>query len=148
LILKPQDLVVILKLALAGRASQSYAELAVSLAMSPSEVHQAVRRARAAGLVVQDPRQERERQLTGLVVNRQALLEFVLHGMRYAFIAERGGETRGMPTAYAAPPLRQQIVAQDPLPPVWPDPQGSVRGLQLTPLYRTVPRAAAADPAL
>ncbi len=52
-----------------------------------------------------------------------------------------------MPTAYAAPPLSEHISSED-LPPVWPDPDGTVRGLALEPLYRTAPQAAKADPKL
>jgi hypothetical protein len=52
-----------------------------------------------------------------------------------------------MPTAHAAPPLSAQISSED-LPPVWPDPKGTVRGLALKPLYRTVPKAAKSDPKL
>jgi len=55
--------------------------------------------------------------------------------------------TRGMPTAHAAPPLSEEIMGDD-LPPVWPDPEGTVRGETLEPLYRTVPMAARNDPQL
>jgi len=61
---------------------------------------------------------------------------------------ERGGPTRGTPTAEAAPPLNQ-IVAQDfPFPPVWPDPTGLVRGIAFSPLHKTVPQAAKGDDGL
>ena len=32
--------------------------------------------------------------------------------------------------------------------PVWPDPQGELRGASFTPLYKSVPKAARADPQL
>jgi hypothetical protein len=53
-----------------------------------------------------------------------------------------------MPTAYAAPPLRDQIAGGGDLPPVWPDPDGDVRGATLEPLHKAVPKAARKDPAL
>jgi len=53
-----------------------------------------------------------------------------------------------MPTAYAAPPLSDQIVGNGDLPPVWPDADGEVRGLTLEPLHRAAPRAARRDPML
>jgi len=130
--LKPQDLVVAIKLAVAG--DLTYDQLAASLGLSKSETHGAVKRAKAAGLLLAD-RQP----------NRYALLEFVLHGARYAFPAVRGGMTRGMPTAHAAPPLVDLIVQDNDPVPVWPDPQGEVRGTSFKPLYRTVPKAARAD---
>lgn len=133
--LKPQDLVVALKLAVAG--NMTYDELAVSLGLSKSEAHAAVRRAKAAGLLRGD------RQPI-----RHALLEFVLHGVRYAFPAVRGHQVRGMPTAYAAPPLSDLIHAGlDPLP-VWPDAEGEVRGESFLPLYPSAPAAARVDPKL
>ena len=69
----------------------------------------------------------------------------VLHGARYAFPAIRGRMTRGMPTAYEAPPLSELIHAGlDPIP-VWPDPEGEARGESFKPLNRDVPSAARAD---
>jgi hypothetical protein len=83
-----------------------------------------------------------------LQVTKAALKEFLLYGAKYAFPATFGAATRGMPTAYAAPPLVTLISQPDELPPVWPDPTGDRRGMTLYPLYPTVPRAARADTAL
>ena len=130
--LKPQDLVVALKLAIAG--SLTYDQLASSLGLSKSEAHAAVKRAKAAGLLLAD-RQP----------NKYAILEFVLHGVRYAFPAVRGRQTRGMPTAYAALPLSELILpGNDPIP-VWPDAQGEARGESFLPLYPSAPAAARTD---
>jgi hypothetical protein len=134
--LKPQDVVVVLKLASAGKdKAWTYPTLAVALAMSPSEVHASVRRATQSGLL----------EPTTRTVNRQALLEFLVHGVKYAFPAERGGITRGLPTGHAAPPLRDHFRSSSEAPPVWADPEGPVRGEALEPLFRSVPRAARAD---
>ena len=130
--LKPQDLVAALKLAVGP--SLTYPQLAVALSLSLSEAHGAVKRAQAAGLLLSD-RQP----------NRSAILEFVVHGVRYAFPPVRGGITRGMPTAHAAPPLVELIVQDNDPVPVWPDPQGETRGASLKPLYRGAPKAARAD---
>jgi hypothetical protein len=56
--------------------------------------------------------------------------------------------TRGMPTASAAPPLNRQIADSDQLPPVWPDPEGTVRGQAFSPLYPSAVHAARTDEAL
>jgi len=130
--LKPQDLVAALKLAVGP--SLTYPQLAVALSLSLSEAHGAVKRAQAAGLLLSD-RQP----------NRPAILEFVVHGVRYAFPPVRGGMTRGMPTAHAAPPLAELIVQDNDPVPVWPDPQGEARGASFKPLYRGAPKAARAD---
>jgi hypothetical protein len=135
-VLKPQDVVVLLKLSVAA-GEWSYPALAHALGMSPSEVHGAIRRAGESRLL----------NVATKRPNRKALLEFLVHGLRYVFPAERGGITRGLPTAHAAPPLNDRIAAGDVVP-VWPDPEGEVRGEELRPLYRSVPGAARRDAAL
>jgi hypothetical protein len=80
--------------------------------------------------------------------NLLAIEEFLIHGLKYAFPAERGELTRGVLTAYAAEPLRQVIVLGDEPPPVWPYPTGLARGIAFEPLYRTAPKAALRDPGL
>lgn len=74
--------------------------------------------------------------------------EFLVHAMRYVFPAQLGGEVRGMPTAWAAAPLDGRLAATDEAPPVWPTPDGHVRGAALEPLHPVVPRLAAKDAAL
>lgn len=81
------------------------------------------------------------------MVNKSALLEFLIHGLRYVYPAERLGITRGVPTSYAAAPLNAQFSIGE-LPPVWPHPEGTVRGEGLQPLYKSVPGAALRDPDL
>jgi hypothetical protein len=77
--------------------------------------------------------------------NRIALLEFAVHGLKYAFPPELGGIALGMPTAYAAAPLNAQIKpGADPLP-VWPSSKGHVRGRSLLPFVRYAPDAAVMD---
>jgi hypothetical protein len=50
-----------------------------------------------------------------------------------------------MPTSYAGPPLSSNLIKSDEPPPVWPDPEGNVRGYEFSPLYRSVPKAAQRD---
>jgi hypothetical protein len=78
-------------------------------------------------------------------LNRAALLEFLLHGIRYAFPAEKGALTRGVPTGYAAPPLNETIAASTDPPPVWPYAEGAARGYRFAPLHKNVPQAAMED---
>lgn len=135
--MKPQDILVLLKLVAMPR-EWSFNALALELGMSPSEVHAAVSRMAAAGLLNPATRQP----------YRKALLEFLVHGVQYVFPAERKGITRGLPTAHAAPPLVPKLVGGGEPVPVWPDPEGEVRGEGFLPLYRSVPKAARRDPAL
>ncbi|MBI5910607.1 MAG: hypothetical protein HY848_11710 [Betaproteobacteria bacterium] len=138
MILKPQDVVVLLKLVAIGQESWTFQRLAVVLSISQSEVHAAVRRAVAARLMSEAT------AASGRPV-REALLEFLVHGVKYAFPPERGALTRGVPTGYAAPPLNKVIIGSSDPPPVWPYAEGSVRGLAFAPLYPSVPAAALKD---
>ena len=96
--------------------------------MSASEVHAGVKRALLARLAV-----IREPGVIG--VHAQNLVEFLIHGVKYAFPVVRGPMTRGHPTGYAAPVLREVIAQGEGMPPVWPDADGKVRGESFSPLY-------------
>jgi len=139
MILKPQDVFVSLKLASIGNVRWTYLRLANELHMSTSEIAACVKRGLSAGLLVRAVGQ------IGTVPSRRALLEFLIHGVQYAFPPDRGQLARGMPTAYAAPPLRTEVVqGEDPVP-VWPYAEGTVRGISFSPLFRTAPQAANQD---
>ena len=138
MILKPQDILILIKLVALGEAEWSYSSLGVELSMSPSEVHSGLKRAVAARLMDEQRRRPVKR----------ALEEFLIHGVKYAYPPSRGGLTRGMPTSFAGPPLRDLLVSSDQLPPVWPDPEGEEQGYEFSPLYKSVPKAAARDPKL
>lgn len=140
MVLKPQDVVVALKLSGFENKRPSFAQMANDLAMSVSEVHAAVKRAQAAHLVHGPDLGERP--------NRKALEEFLIHGLKYAFPAQHGAMTRGLPTSYAAEPLKSHIRAGDEPLPVWPSANGPVRGAAFEPLYPRVPEAAKRDPHL
>ena len=109
------------------------------LNMSLSEIHTAIKRLQQARLW-HGPEKEKP--------NLSALEEFLLHGVKYAFPAEHGQVTRGLPTSFAAPPLKDEIASGDELPPVWPWRDGKTRGIALEPLYKTAPTAALRDPVL
>lgn len=137
MVLKPQDVFVALKLCVdSGR--RSYAELANELGLSVSEAHAAVGRLAEARLVVSRAQ----------IVRREALLEFLVHGVPYAFPVRPMEAVRGVPTSFAASILPGRLGLAGELPPVWPDPEGDVPGSSVEPLYPTVPRAARRDPAL
>ena len=136
-VIKPQDIVVGLKLALSA-GSESYAALAKVLGMSASEVHAAVGRLADARLLDPDSRK----------IRRKPFVEFLLHGVPYAFPVAVGEMTRGVPTAWAAPVMSGRVATTKNEAPVWPEPDGTCKGLAVEPLYRTVPTAAANDPAL
>lgn len=152
--LHSQDVVVLLKLVANRKASKqsTYAELGKDLFMSASQVFRSVQRAETARLIIVPAISPDSREVLPRMWlwpnNSSNLKEFLIHGVKYAFPAERGGPTRGVPTAEAAPPLSQHFAQDFPLPPVWPYAEGSVRGIEFSPLYRNVAPAALRDPKL
>ena len=135
--LKPQDVVVVLKLSAYPDVRPPISIVANDLSLSPSEVHGAIGRLRASRLLHGPGLRDRP--------NITALEEFLIHGLKYAFPAEHGHVTRGIQTSYAAAPLKSQIAMSNDLPPVWPWAEGDTRGVGLEPLYRKVPEAALRD---
>jgi DNA-binding Lrp family transcriptional regulator len=138
--LKPQDIVVVLKLLGYPSGRPPISIVASALGLSPSEVHGAIQRLRSSKLL-HGPALRDKPNISGLV-------EFLVHGLKYTFPAEHGEVTRGIPTSYAAAPLKSKIAASNDLPPVWPWHEGDTRGAGLEPLYKSVPHAALRDPAL
>lgn len=135
--LKPQDVLFLLKLVSIGKQAWTFNQLALELGMSPSEVHAAAKRSLAARLAIKDN--------DIIFPNTTNLADFLFHGLQYVFIPDRGELSRGMATAYAAPPLSSKMAVSNEPPPVWPDPEGEVRGESFSPLYKSVPVAAKND---
>ncbi|MBN2993348.1 hypothetical protein JWR97_20965 [Pseudomonas cedrina subsp. fulgida] len=119
--------------------SYSVRALSASLALSKSEVSNALNRCREIGLFYTD-------RLSGQpTVRAEALLDFVRFGIRYVFPAKPGPLVRGIPTAFAAPIMAGKVMSGGDLIPVWPDAYGKSKGQQVTPLYKTVPGAVKKD---
>lgn len=135
--IKGQDVLILLKL-LGEHDRWTVRSLGDSLDIDPAGVHRALKRLEQAGLVdVGDHR-----------VNRSNAEEFLIHGLKYLFPARQEGLSRGVPTAWAAPPLSHELVQVDEPPPVWPDPRGERRGVALQPLHEKAVDVARRDPAL
>ncbi len=140
MVLKPQDLLLVLKLWVGRGEAWTYQSIAQVLGISAAEAHAAAKRARTAGLLPEGP--------LAAPPHAAALREFLIHGAKYAFPAKLGGLTRGISTAYAAPPMSAEMIPSGEPPPVWPHPGGTERGAAVVPIYPSVPAAALADPAL
>ena len=135
--LNGQDVVVLLKLAGHGEA-WTVRSLEADLGMSRAGVHRSLQRLSAASLYDLERRR----------ANVSQAEEFLVHAVKYLVPPELNGETRGVPTAWAAPPLADELAPQNDLPPVWPDPHGRQRGIAVTPLHPAVPGLAQRDPDL
>jgi len=134
--MKPQDVVLLLKLVSIGHEHWSQKDVADQLGMSQSEISQSVARSRFAGLLDHG----------GKKVMRSALMDFLEGGLRYVFPQRPGAMVRGVPTSHSAPPLDAEIRSSESY--VWPYATGKVRGQAILPLYPSVPEAATRDPLL
>lgn len=132
------DVLVLLKLHLLESNPWTQSSLAEELCVVQSQVNASLKRAEAARLF----------SSTSKRISRQALAEFLIHGVKYAYPPSRGGLTRGIVTGYAAPPLDALIVQTDTPPPVWPHPEGDRRGYAFEPLDKRAPNAALKDSSL
>lgn len=138
--LKPQDLVLALKLVALGPAEWTQANVARALHMSAGEVNHGLKRLAACHLYVAAERR----------VVRASLREFLVSGLRYVFPAQLGLMGRGMPTAFSAAPLAQKLRLGGEDRVVWlaSGAAASERGRVIVPLYPSAPLAAAEDPVL
>ena len=135
-----QDIALLLKLAVQNEPRVQSKSLAESLFISPSEVSKALKRCVGSGLLYISGSEKR--------VNRSALMEFLTHGLKYAFPPARGSLVRGVPTSASAEPLKSHFLEDGEPPTVWPFAEGKIRGISLAPLYGGAPKAALRDPKL
>lgn len=134
--MRPQDIVILLKIIALGDEEWYNKDLAYQLDISNSEVSESLNRSRISGLIQDDKS----------TINKEELLEFLVYGLKYVFPAIPGRLLRGMPTAYSAPVLKDEFVVDDPH--VWPAEGYSVKGIAVSPLYETVPQSCDNDPRL
>jgi len=134
--MRPQDIVVLLKIVALGQKRWRGLDLAQDLLLSASEVSGALERCRQSGLL-----DSTKRRVAGA-----SLLGFLEHGLRFVFPAMPGALARGIPTAYSTPPLSKLIRSTEKI--VWPNAVGTIRGESLAPLYAKAPDACQKDPLL
>lgn len=135
--MRPQDIVILLKIIAKGDKTWQNKDLAGELAISPSEISDSLNRSGQAGLVESEHRKK---------VHRQSLVEFLEHGLHYVFPVHPGTMVNGLYTAHSHPVVRAQFPGE--MQYVWPDPRGAVRGLAIEPLYTQQVKAARADETL
>lgn len=128
--LKGQDVIILLLLRLRSGQFWTYGALSKATGLSTSQCHLAHKRLRESGLVnagVRDPWQ----------VPVSNCLEFILHGLRYAFPAKIGALSRGIPTAQSASFVKEHFVNEESVGSayVWLDPEGSEKGSSLEPIH-------------
>lgn len=131
--LKAQDILILLKMISFKEKSWRIIDFAHELDISPSEITIGLERLRISGLIDTGKRK----------IHRLAVLEFLIHGLKYIFPAQMGTINRGIPTAHSLDVLSKKIVSDTNY--VWASEEGSIKGISISPLYETVPFAALKD---
>ena len=139
--IKSQDIVVLVKL-LAHQGNNSWSQngIAFELCLSPSQINSAFKRLILAGLLTPYHPPSKPQPVV------QACAEFFIHGLKYIFPAKPGEMSRGVPTSYSGPSLKNHIVIGNEPIPVWPYGEGESRGVALKPLYSSVPESVMKHP--
>lgn len=131
--MRPQDICILLKIIAKQDEAWYNKDLGNELFISNSEVSESLNRSMQARLIDEPKRK----------VFRKNLMEFLSHGLKYVFPVRPGQPGRGIGTAHSAPPLNGMISSNEQY--VWAHGEGDLRGLIVTPLYNTMPRAALID---
>lgn len=134
--MKPQDMLVLLKVFLWQSRKWTQRELAESLSMNLAEVNHSLKR--LAEVKLFDPHDK-------FVLHRSAL-EFILHGLPFVFPGKLGPMKSGHPTAHAV--LGDEILFDENDLYVWPDKNGEKRGHSVIPLHKGAAEASKKDPQL
>ena len=133
--LKSQDVALLMKLLCHPKREWRQIDLSQELGFSQSEIAKSLARLNTASLVI------RKSPI------RSAALEFLVHGVKFAFPAHPGPLTRGVPTAISAPMHQNVVVTNGGVEHtyVWPFAKGKARGQSIKPLYSSIPEAALKD---
>jgi len=126
--MRPQDVVVLLKIIAVRNDDWYNSDLAKSLQISASEISEVLNRCKIAGLIDSKKRK----------VHINSFIEFLIYGLKYVFPAEPGTIVKGIPTAHSAPPINEHISEGIDVY-VWPYAKGNKRGQAIEPLYKTLP---------
>jgi hypothetical protein len=131
--IRPQDVVVLLKIISFERSGKSWMkkDLADSLNIANSEITNVFDRLKYTGLIM--PGANRVQRLT--------FYEYVVYGLKATFPPFVGAETRGLVTASSAIP-ESNISGSDY---VWPYANGKTKGTSIVPLYAEIVHACEND---
>lgn len=118
----------------------SVRSLSALLGVSKTEISSSIKRSIISEIACLD-----HEKSPRVKVNKKILFNFIIHGIRYVFPAAISIMTRGIPTSFASPVLREHVETAGDLIYVWPDPQGKEMGQSVAPLYPSVPFAVRRD---
>lgn len=132
--MRPQDIVVLLKIISIGDDNWRNIDIANAIGISPSEVSEALNRCKIAKLIDSKKRK----------VNINSFTEFLVYGLKYVFPTEPGAIVRGTPTAHSASPIKEHVSSDTDVY-VWSNAKGTHRGQAIEPLYKTLPQIVQED---
>ncbi|HIT15791.1 MAG TPA: hypothetical protein IAA88_05330 [Candidatus Avimuribaculum pullicola] len=132
--MRPQDIFILLKIISLHETNWLNIHISRTLNISASEVSEALERCRIAKLIDSSKRR----------INVLALEEFLIHGIKYVFPVQLGTIARGVPTAFSASPIKDKIYQGSEVY-VWAYKFGTVKGLTVEPLYKSIPEACLKD---
>lgn len=127
--MRPQDIVVLLKIIALKHDDWYNSDLAQSLKISPSEISEVLNRCKIAGLIDSKKRK----------VNINSFIEFLSYGLRYVFPTQPSAIVKGIPTAHSASPIKEHISSGSDIY-VWPSAKGTHRGQAIEPLFKSIPQ--------
>lgn len=131
--MRPQDIVVLLKIVLMGEREWQFLDLARSLYISAAEVSESLNRSSFAKLVNHDRKR----------VHRNSFFEFLQYGMPYVFPQLPGPMTKGIATGHSHPYFSNSIISNQMY--VWPMVGGNDYGQAIEPFYSNQVKAAKED---
>lgn len=125
--MKAQDILIALKIVSYEDDDWRIIDLAYNLRISASEIHAGIKRMHEANIMHMKKH-----------IVKDNLLEFIVHGVKYAFPAVPGMDSRGISTSHGSGFFPNILSKGDDLY-VWPYENGSSKGSSIAPLYRSVP---------
>lgn len=131
--MRPQDIVILLKILCIKEQEWQYRDLSAQLNISVSEIAESLNRSHIGGLIDHTRRN----------VYHQSIMEFIEHGLHYVFPQVPGTFVTGIPTAHSHSYFKKHF--QSELNYVWPDENGTIKGLSIIPLHKGVPAAVQSD---
>ena len=131
--MRPQDIVILLKLLCLRDKLWQYRDLASELYIPISEISGSLKRSEKAGLYNETSRN----------VHRQSFMEFIQYGLKYVFPVSPGTMVTGTATAHSHPFYKNYFPSE--MQYAWPNDDGDMRGLGIEPLHPNVPKAAKMD---
>ncbi len=133
--LKSQDVLILSKLLVQRDHEVTQKELSDLLHISQTEVSFGFERLKNCGLLDEDKK----------TVNRLAALEFFKHALKYLFPVEQGGLNRGVEIGPSFSFFKKKVVHGEDIAYVWPDSNGTHKGMTVVPFFKELVNASKND---